>query len=261
MGASQGTRGHAKVGKIIEDIEQLLPSELVDQSDYRRCRTTYGLLSTTYKRTLDSKDPTNEYKQLSSLERGLRTRLANLDPDKGLPRKIQGPLDSLTTGIDDVLKQGVTIDFITQGLKHVLDETPDATPAPKPEPAKTVPEARYKKVREELAAEKEKNKKLNEESNGLVLASKKQREELVFEKEKNKKLDEKNDRRVLECKKVREELAAVKDKHKKLNEENNRLVLELKKYQMRSKTTGKPPAQKTTLRVNKVLIDQGRPLR
>jgi hypothetical protein len=32
--------GHAQIGKIIEDMEALLPSELVDRADYRRCRTT-----------------------------------------------------------------------------------------------------------------------------------------------------------------------------------------------------------------------------
>jgi hypothetical protein len=238
MSVAQGTRGHTQIGRIIEDMEQLVPSESVDRSDYRRCRTTYGLLSRTYKRANESNDPTNEYKQLSSLERDLRTRLANLDPAKGLPHKFQGPLDSLRTSIDNALKQGVTIDYLIRGLNNMLNEKPKATSAPKPERAKTVPEARYNRLQEELAAEKEKIKKLNEESNCLVLASKKVHEELAAEKDNNEKSNKKNDRLVLAAKKVKEELAAEKEKNKKLNEENNRLALEIKKYHMRNKYTG-----------------------
>ncbi|KAF1838343.1 hypothetical protein BDW02DRAFT_586016 [Decorospora gaudefroyi] len=160
--------GHGQIGKIIEDMEKDLPSESVDRPDYRRCRTTYGLLSTTYRRANDSNDPEKEYKELQQLEKCLRDRLANLDPSKGLPRKFNGPLDALKDGIDNALNQGVTIEFLIRGLKDVLEEKPNATPAPKPDPVKMVSGARFKKVYEELAIEKKKNKTLNEENNDLV---------------------------------------------------------------------------------------------
>src|SRR4051812_3343889 len=127
-------------------MEALLPSESIDRADYRRCRTTYGALSTTYKRASDSNNPEKEYKELQELEKVLRSRLANLDPTRGLPRKFQGPLDQLKIGLDDALKKGVTVEFLIQGLKDILEEKPDATPAPKPDPVKMVSGVRFQKV-------------------------------------------------------------------------------------------------------------------
>jgi hypothetical protein len=160
--------GHAQIGKIIEDMEALLPSESIDRADYRGCRTTYGLLSTTYKRANDSNDPTKEYRELKELEKELRKRLTDLDP-RGLPRKFQDPLDDLKTGIDNALRDGVGIDFIIRGLRDILEEKPDATPAPKEAPNKMVSEKRFKKVWDDWKLEQEKNRKLNEENNRLTL--------------------------------------------------------------------------------------------
>jgi hypothetical protein len=150
-------------------MEELLPSESIDRADYRACRTTYGLLSTAYKRANDSNTPEKDYKDLQALEKSLRHRLSNLDPKRGLPRKFQGPLDNLKSGVDAALEDGVTIEFLIQGLKDVLNENPDATPAPKPVPAKMVSEKRFKAVLEELRNEKDKNRKLNEELNRMTL--------------------------------------------------------------------------------------------
>jgi hypothetical protein len=160
-------------------MEELLPSETIDRADYKKCRTTYGVLSTTYKRANDSNTPEKEYKELQELEKCLRHRLSNLDPTRGLPRKFQRPLDDLKAGIDGALGNGVSVDFLIEGLKDVLNENPDATPAHKPEPNRLVPEKRLKKVLGELRNEKDKNRKLNEENNRIILELKqyKMREE------------------------------------------------------------------------------------
>lgn len=150
-------------------MEELLPSETIDRADYRRCRTTYGALSTTYKRAHSSKEPSKEYRELQELEKVLRNRLENLNPTRGLPRKFQAPLDQLKAGVDYALANGVSIDFLIQGVKDMLEGKPDATPSPKPEPIKMVSGARHKAVVEALAAEKEKNGKLNEENNRLAM--------------------------------------------------------------------------------------------
>ena len=151
------------------DMEELLPSETIDRADYRRCRTTYGLLSTAYKRANHSDEPEKDYKELQKLEKTLRDRLSNLDPARGLPRKFQGPLDNLKAGIDGALEMGVTVEFLIEGLKDILNEKPDATPAPKVEPNRLVPEKRLQRYLEELRIEKDKNRKLNEENNRLIL--------------------------------------------------------------------------------------------
>ncbi|CAE7177171.1 hypothetical protein PTNB85_03078 [Pyrenophora teres f. teres] len=161
--------GHGQIGKIIEDMEEMLPSESIDRADYRGCRTTYGVLSMTYKRANDSNNPAREYKQLQDIEKSLRERLTNLDVTKGLPRKFQDPLDRLRNGVEDALGKGVTVDFLIQGMRDMLEEKPDATPAPKPEPVKMVSGARHKALVDALSAEREKNRKLNEENNRLAM--------------------------------------------------------------------------------------------
>ncbi|EFQ87412.1 hypothetical protein PTT_17127 [Pyrenophora teres f. teres 0-1] len=161
--------GHGQIGKIIEDMEEMLPSESIDRADYRGCRTTYGVLSMTYKRANDSNNPAREYKQLRDIEKSLRERLTNLDVTKGLPRKFQDPLDRLRNGVEDALGKGVTVDFLIQGMRDMLEEKPDATPAPKPEPVKMVSGARHKALVDALSAEREKNRKLNEENNRLAM--------------------------------------------------------------------------------------------
>ena len=150
-------------------MEELLPSVSIDRADYRACRTTYGCLSSTYKRSNDSNTPEKEYKELQALEKTLRHRLSSLDADRGLPRKFKGLLDDLKSGVDGALDRGVSTDFLTQGLKDSLEDKPDATPAPKPVPPKMVSEKRFKTVLDELRNEKEKNRKPNEENNRMAL--------------------------------------------------------------------------------------------
>lgn len=155
-------------------MEELLPSVSIDRADYRAYRTTYGCLSSTYKRSNDSNTPEKDYKELQALEKTLRHRLSSLDADRGLPRKFKGPLDDLKSGVDGALERGVSTDFLIQGLKDALEDKPDATPAPKPVPPKPVPpkmvsEKWFKTALDELRNEKEKNQKLNEENNRMAL--------------------------------------------------------------------------------------------
>ncbi|EUC32841.1 hypothetical protein COCCADRAFT_26730 [Bipolaris zeicola 26-R-13] len=159
---------------ILVDTRRSVGSSQIERKDYLRCRTTYGLLSTTYKRINHSNNPKKEYQELQGVAKDLRHRLTNLDPSRGLPRKFQAPLDELEAGIDITLNSGVTIDFVISGLRDMLEETNDA-PVLKREPVKMVDEARLKKTSEELAAEREKNRKLNEEKNRLVLELRKYR--------------------------------------------------------------------------------------
>ncbi|EUC44560.1 hypothetical protein COCMIDRAFT_6166 [Bipolaris oryzae ATCC 44560] len=166
--AFEDSCGHEKIGRIIANMEALLPSASIERRDYLRCRTTYGLLSITYKRINDSNNPEKEYQELQGVAKDLRHRLTNLDLSRSLSRKFQALLDGLEAGIDAALKPGVTIDFVIRGLRNTLEETHD-TPMVKREPVKMVHEARLEKIKEELAAECEKNRKLNEEHNWLVL--------------------------------------------------------------------------------------------
>jgi hypothetical protein len=160
-------------------MEELLPSETIDRVDYKMCRTIYGVLSTTYKRANDSNTPEKEHKELQELEKCLRHRLFNLDPIRGLPRKFQRPLDDLKAGIDGALEKGVSVEFLIEGLRDILNEKPDATPSHKPEPNRLVPEKHLKKALEELRNEKDKNRKLNEENNLITLELRKYKKQEV----------------------------------------------------------------------------------
>ncbi|KNG49205.1 hypothetical protein TW65_04186 [Stemphylium lycopersici] len=169
MAVPQYTCGHARIGKMIEDMEALLPSKSVKRQDYVGCRTTYGALSIIYKRVDDSDNPEKGHQELRVTTKELRRRLINLDPSRGLPRKVKAPLDELDARIENALKTGVTIDFVTRGLEDILKERPDATPAPKLEPVRMVPERLFNEVSEALKKEREKSYKLNEEVKRLTL--------------------------------------------------------------------------------------------
>ena len=151
------------------DMEALLPSESFKRQDYIGCCTTYGALSIMYKRVNDSDNPEKKYHEIKGSTKELRRRLITLDPIRGLPRKFQAPLDELEEGIENALKAGVTIDFVIRGIRDILEERPDATPAPRPEPVRVVPERLPKEVSEKLEKEREKFHKLNEENNRLIL--------------------------------------------------------------------------------------------
>jgi hypothetical protein len=51
----------------------------------------------------------------------------------------------------------------------MLEDRPNAQPEPQPELAKMIPDARYKKVRLELAEARKKIQKLNQENNALTM--------------------------------------------------------------------------------------------
>lgn len=162
-------RGHAAIGAIIEDMDPYLPSETINKPGYRQCRTTYGLLASFHRRAEDSNDPEKEYKELLQTERDLRRRLNGLNSTKGVPPQIIQLLDELKDALEEALSNGITIDFIIQGLVDIYQDAPGAQPAPKPERMKMIPDTRYKQAKADLAAANEKIKKLNEENNLLVM--------------------------------------------------------------------------------------------
>jgi DNA-binding transcriptional MerR regulator len=166
-------RGHAGIGAIIEDMEPYLPPETVDRPGYKQCRTTYGLLTTTYKRAETTDVPEKVYKELQQLEHDLRRRLQNLNASKGIPAKMTQFLDDLKAALDHAMAEGVDANFLIQGIADLLEEKPENQPAPKPERVRMVPDTKYKKVKAELAEAKKKIQKLNEENNNLVLYIKK----------------------------------------------------------------------------------------
>lgn len=169
MASTQYRRGHAAIGPIISDMETYLPPDTVDRPGYKHCRTTYGLLTTTYKRVEHSEAPEKVYKELQQLENDLRRRLNNLNASKGVPAKMTGYLDELKAALEHALSVGVDANFLIQGMTDLLEEKPEAQPAPKPERVLMVPDTKYKKVKAELAEANKKIQRLNEENNSLIL--------------------------------------------------------------------------------------------
>lgn len=169
MASTSFRRGHAAIGAIISDMEPFLPPDTVDRPGYKHCRTTYGLLTTTYKQAEHSEAPEKVYRELQHLENEIRRRLNNLDATKGIPAKMIRYLDELKKALDHSISEGVDADFLIQGLKDILEEKPEAQPAPKPQRVLMVPDTKYKKVRAELAEAKKKIQKLNEENSSLIL--------------------------------------------------------------------------------------------
>lgn len=168
MASTQSRRGHAAVGAIISEMDPFLPPDTIDRPGYKHCRTTYGLLTTTYKQAEHSDVPGKVYKELQQLENELRRRLNNLNAAKGVPAKMTGYLDELKSALIQAVSEGVDAKFLIRGMEDVLEEKPEARPAPKPERVLMVPDAKYK-VRAELAEANKKIQKLNEENNSLIL--------------------------------------------------------------------------------------------
>ena len=165
--------GHAAIGAIISEMEPYLPPDTVDRPGYKGCRTTYGLLTTTYKRAEDSDTPEKIYKELRQLENELRRRLNNLNASKGIPAKMTQLLDELKAALEQALSEGVDANFLIQSMSDLLDDKPETQPAPKPERVLLMPDTKYKKVVAELADAKKKIQQLNEENNSLILYIKK----------------------------------------------------------------------------------------
>lgn len=165
---SASRRGHAAIGAIISDIESYLPPPNNNTKGYPACRTTFGLLTTFHQRATDSTAPEKEYKELQQLERDLRRRIYGLESKKGVPPQMTYLLDELRDALSTALEEGVTVDFIIEGLEDVLEEKPEAQPAPK-ESRKMVSEARFVKVWNELKAAKARIEQLNQENNTLTI--------------------------------------------------------------------------------------------
>lgn len=166
-------RGHAAVGAIISDMEPYLPPDTVDRPGYKHCRTTYGLLTTTYKRAEQSNTPEKVYRELQQLENELRRRLSGLSATKGIPAKMTEYLDQLKGALEHAMSVGVDMNFLTQGLVELLQEKEGTQPEPKPERVRMMPDTKYKKVKAELAEANKRIQKLNEENNSLILYVKK----------------------------------------------------------------------------------------
>ncbi|KAJ4988328.1 hypothetical protein SVAN01_06106 [Stagonosporopsis vannaccii] len=169
MGTSTTRCGHAAIGAIISDMEPYLPPDTIDRPGYKHCRTTYGLLTTTYKRAEHSDAPEKVYKELQKLENELRRRLNGLSATKGVPAKMTGFLDELKTALEDAIIQGVDADFLKQGMDDLLQGKPGTQPAPKPERVLMMPDTKYKKVKAELKEANARIQKLNEENNALTM--------------------------------------------------------------------------------------------
>ncbi|KAF2630843.1 hypothetical protein BU25DRAFT_334795 [Macroventuria anomochaeta] len=169
MASLPSRRGHAAIGAIISDMEPYLPPDTIDRPGYKHCRTTYGLLTTTYKRVENSDAPEKVYKELQQLENELRRRLHNLNASKGVPVKMTQFLDELRAALEHAMSEGVNANFLIQGMADLLDEKPETQPAPKPERVLMMPDTKYKKVKAELAEANKKIQKLNEENNSLIL--------------------------------------------------------------------------------------------
>lgn len=150
-------------------FNRFLPPDTIDRPGYKHCRTTYGLLTTTYKQAEHSEAPEKVYKELQQLENELRRRLNNLNAAKGVPAKMTGYLDELKVALAHAISEGVDANFLIQGMEDILEEKPETQPAPKPERVLMVPDTKYKRVRTELAEAKRKIQKLNEENNSLIL--------------------------------------------------------------------------------------------
>jgi hypothetical protein len=95
MSTTNPRLGHAALAAILHDMNRYLPPDTIDRPGYKHCRTTYGLMNTTYQRSETSDDPEKEYKKLRALERDLRRRLNLLDVSKGVPEKMVQSMDEL----------------------------------------------------------------------------------------------------------------------------------------------------------------------
>ena len=162
-------RGHAAIGAIISDMEPYLPPNTVDRPGYKQCRTTYGLLTTTYKRAENSDAPEKVYKELQQLGYELRRRLHNLNASKGVPAKMTRFLDELKAALDHAVSEGVDAGFLVQGMADLLEEKPETQSAPKAERVLMMPDTKYKKAKCELAEARKKIQQLNRENNSLIL--------------------------------------------------------------------------------------------
>ena len=154
-------------------MEPYLPPDTVDRPGYKGCRTTYGLLTTTYKRAEDSDMPEKIYKEMTQLENELRRRLNNLNASKGIPVKMTQFLDELKAALRQVLSEGVDATFLIEGMADNLEDKPETQPAPKPQRVLMMPDTKYKRVVSELADARKKIQQLNEENNSLILYIKK----------------------------------------------------------------------------------------
>lgn len=173
MASTPPRRGHAAIGAILKDMGPYLPPDTIDRPGYKHCRTTYGLLTTTYQRAVDSPTPDKVYTELQHLEHDLRRRLANLSAAKGVPAQMTSYLDELRDALQCAVEQGVDAAFVMQGLVDMLADESEAVPAPRPERVRMVPDTQLKQVRAELAEARRKIRELNEENNKLVLCVRK----------------------------------------------------------------------------------------
>lgn len=158
-------RGHAGLRAILNDIFTVLPPEY-GLPEYKRCRTTFGLLQSFFNKAETSDDPKKEYIEVQKMEPALRQRLLALTSTKGVPIKMTQCLDELKVAIAEVIETGWSFkDDEVLRLEDLQLEKEEEVP-----PKLNIKiKDKVQKYKDALAEEKTKNLLLNEENNRLVL--------------------------------------------------------------------------------------------
>ncbi|KAF2113132.1 hypothetical protein BDV96DRAFT_579792 [Lophiotrema nucula] len=128
---------------------EVLPPEVNGRPEYRRCRTTYGMLLTAHQNAEIFEDPIAQYKEMQKLEPTLRQHLNDMKSRKGAPARMTNALNELKPTLVEVIELGP--DAITMSSSSKVD---DMTPvmssmrlSTRPPPEKMVPESKVKKAR------------------------------------------------------------------------------------------------------------------
>jgi hypothetical protein len=157
-------RGHAGVRAILDDIFTVLPPEY-GKPEYKRCRTTFGLLQSFFNKAETSEDPKKEYVEVQKMELALRQRLLALPSTKGVPPKMIQCLDELKVAIAEVIQMGWSIKD-DEVLKMEEMQLGKEEVSPK---VNIKIKDQLQKYKSALAEEKTKNRLLNEEINRVAM--------------------------------------------------------------------------------------------
>ncbi|KAF2474945.1 uncharacterized protein BDR25DRAFT_311334 [Lindgomyces ingoldianus] len=169
--------GHSGIRAILDDMYTILPPERPGRPEYKRCRTTFGLMRSIFRKAETSENLETEYIELAKLEPALRQQLEGLNSCKGIPEKMMKCLDELKITVAVMLKGGLTPNDISCQMaenetEHVELQVMD--PKPRVEsnqikiPVKLIPETKLDSLREDLAAANAKIVRLINENNSLT---------------------------------------------------------------------------------------------
>jgi hypothetical protein len=158
-------RGHAGLRDIINDIFIVLPPEY-GLPEYKRCRTTFGLLRSFFNKAETSEEPKKEYIEVQKMELALRQRLLALPSTKGVPVKMIECLDELKVAVAEVIETGWSFkgDVVLKLENLHLGKEEEVQPK-----LNIRIKDKVHKYKDALVEEKTKNMLLNEENNRLVL--------------------------------------------------------------------------------------------